>query len=258
MLSDILMVAGMKWQSIVVNTESVEESARRYGKEVLILDRATLRIRTGQAGFDGPDRDLRARARAQLEHDVADMGLHRALGDDEHIGDSLIGFSTRYQDGYFTLTGRKFIHFCFRAGLFPEVPDDLARNLAAHGAPAPWLRIGALIACGAPLFGLLRFAPDLPVAAVLLGLATFCWGPYFALDRTLTQRLVPDDVRGRLVGLRMAVSSLGFPLGSAIGGALIGAAGAPTMILAVAAAYLALGSLPLLASGVTSIPLRAP
>jgi len=89
----------------------------------------------------------------------------------------------------------------------------------------------SLIACGAPLFGLLRFAPDLPVAAVLLGLATFCLGPYFALDRTLTQRLVPDDVRGRLVGARMTVSSLGFPLGSAIGGALIGAAGAPTMIL---------------------------
>ena len=141
-------------------------------------------------------------------------------------------------------------------GLFGRLATQGAS--AAHGAPAPWLRIGALIARGAPLFGLLRFAPDLPVAAVLLGLATFCWGPYFALDRTLTQRLVPDDVRGRLVGVRMAVSSLGFPLGSAIGGALIGAAGAPTMILAVAAAYLALGSLPLLASGVHVHPAARP
>jgi MFS family permease len=141
-------------------------------------------------------------------------------------------------------------------GLFGRLATQAAP--AAHGAPAPWLRIGALIACGAPLFGLLRFAPDLPVAAVLLGLATFCWGPYFALDRTLTQRLVPDDVRGRLVGVRMAVSSLGFPLGSAIGGALIGAAGAPTMILAVAAAYLALGSLPLLAFGVHAYPAARP
>jgi MFS family permease len=142
--------------------------------------------------------------------------------------------------------------------LAPQRTQARQGTQAHQGAAAPWLRIGALIACGAPLFGLLRFAPDLPVAAVLLGLATFCWGPYFALDRTFTQRLVPDDVRGRLVGVRMAVSSLGFPLGSAIGGALIGAAGAPTMILAVAAAYLALGSLPLLASGVHVYPAARP
>jgi hypothetical protein len=126
------------------------------------------------------------------------------------------------------------------AGLFGRLP--------------PWSRIGAVIACGAPLFGLLRFAPDLPVAAILLGLATFGWGPYFAFDRTLVQRLVPDDLRGRLAGARMTISSAGFPLGSAIGGALIGAVGVPAMILAIAAAYLALGSLPVLTAGVRAYP----
>jgi predicted MFS family arabinose efflux permease len=126
------------------------------------------------------------------------------------------------------------------AGLFGRLP--------------PWSRIGAVIACGAPLFGLLRFAPDLPVAAILLGLATFGWGPYFAFDRTLVQRLVPDDLRGRLAGARMTITSAGFPLGSAIGGALIGAVGVPAMILAIAAAYLALGSLPVLTVGVRAYP----
>jgi len=112
--------------------------------------------------------------------------------------------------------------------------------------PPRW-RISGAIAAGAPLFALLRWAPDLPVAAILLGLATFGWGPYFAFDRTMMQRLVPDDVRSRLAGARMTISSLGFPLGSAIGGALIGAAGVPVMILAVGGGYLALGTLPLLA-----------
>jgi predicted MFS family arabinose efflux permease len=109
--------------------------------------------------------------------------------------------------------------------------------------PPRW-RISGAIAAGAPLFALLRWAPDLPAAAILLGLATFGWGPYFAFDRTMMQRLVPDDVRSRLAGARMTISSLGFPLGSAIGGALIGAVGVPVMILAVGAAYLPLGILP--------------
>jgi MFS family permease len=112
--------------------------------------------------------------------------------------------------------------------------------------PPRW-RISGAIAAGAPLFALLRWAPDLPAAAILLGLATFGWGPYFAFDRTMMQRLVPDDVRSRLAGARMTISSLGFPLGSAIGGALIGVVGIPVMILAVGGAYLALATLPLLA-----------
>jgi len=53
---------------------------------------------------------------------------------------------------------------------------------------------------------------------------------------------------------RMAISSLGFPLGSAIGGALIGAMGVLALILAVAGAFLALASLPLLVSGLRAGP----
>ncbi len=127
------------------------------------------------------------------------------------------------------------------------------------GRLPPALRIGTVIAAGAPLFGLLRLAPDLAVAVILLGLAAFAWGPYFALERSLVQRLVPDDVRGRLFGVRMTISSLGFPLGSAIGGALIGAAGLRTVILGIACGYLALSLLPLLAPALRRLagPARA-
>ena len=123
---------------------------------------------------------------------------------------------------------------------------------ALSGRLPPSLRIGVVIVAGAPLFGLLRLAPDPAVAAVLLGLAMFGWGPYFMYERTLTQRLVPDDVRSRAAGARMTITSLGFPLGSAVGGAVIGGIGVPAVILAIACSYLALGLLPLLAP-----PLRA-
>ncbi|MFY9929010.1 MAG: MFS transporter [Streptosporangiaceae bacterium] len=121
------------------------------------------------------------------------------------------------------------------------------------GRLPPSRRIGVVILCGAPLFGLLRLAPDLPVAAGLLALAMFAWGPYFVFDRTLVQRLVPDEMRSRLVGARMTISSLGFPLGSAAGGVLLGGIGVPDVVLAVAGCYLALGLLPLFAPGLRAL-----
>jgi predicted MFS family arabinose efflux permease len=127
--------------------------------------------------------------------------------------------------------------------------------LAGRLPPSP--RIGAVIVAGAPLFGLLCLAPDLVVAAILLGLATFAWGPYSVLERTLVQRLVPDDLRSRLFGARIMISSLGFPLGSAIGGALIGGLGVPGVILAIACSYLLLGLLPLLAPALRGLDAAA-
>src|SRR5690348_10856070 len=93
----------------------------------------------------------------------------------------------------------------------------------------------------------LRFASDLAVAAVLLGLATFAWGPYYVFARTLMQRLVPEDVRSQAAGAQMTITALGFPLGSAVGGAVIGGIGVPAVILAIACSYLVLGLVPLLA-----------
>lgn len=69
----------------------------------------------------------------------------------------------------------------------------------------------------------------------------------------MVQRLVPGDIRSRLAGQKMMISSLGFPLGSAIGGALIGTIGAPAVILAIARCYLTLSLLPLLAPGLRGL-----
>jgi MFS family permease len=118
---------------------------------------------------------------------------------------------------------------------------------ALSGRLPPSRRLAVVIAAGAPWFGLLCLAPGLAVAAVLLGLATFAWGPYYVFARTLIQRLVPREVLSRVAGARMTISSLGFPLGSAIGGVLAGGIGVPGTVVAIACSYLALGLLPLLA-----------
>jgi predicted MFS family arabinose efflux permease len=121
------------------------------------------------------------------------------------------------------------------------------------GRLPPSRRIGLVILSGAPLFGLLRVAPGLPAAAGLLALAMFAWGPYFVFDRTLVQRLVPDADRSRVAGARMTISSLGFPLGSAAGGAVLGGLGAPDAVLAMAGCYLLLGLVPLVAPGLRAL-----
>jgi MFS family permease len=121
------------------------------------------------------------------------------------------------------------------------------------GRLPPSRRLAVVIAAGAPWFGLLCLAPGLAVAAVLLGLATFAWGPYYVFERTLMQRLVPRDILSRVAGARMTISSLGFPLGSATGGVLAGGIGVRGAIVAIACVSLALGLLPLLAPALRTV-----
>jgi MFS family permease len=121
------------------------------------------------------------------------------------------------------------------------------------GRLPPSRRLAVVIGAGAPWFGLLCLAPGLGVAAVLLGLATFAWGPYYVFERTLMQRLVPREVLSRVAGARMTISSLGFPLGSAAGGVLAGGIGVTGTILAIAGSCLALGLLPLLAPALRTV-----
>ena len=180
---------------------------------------------------------------------------------------SFCGFGMLFLDGVATVLypvySRSFLHagaagygiLMSAAGVGALL--GVVTGAALAGRLPPSLRIGAVIVAGAPLFGLLRLAPDLAVAAILLGLAVFAWGPYSVFERTLVQRLVPDDMRSRLFGARTMISSLGFPLGSAIGGALIGGIGVPGVILAIACSCLLLGLLPLLAPALRGLDAAA-
>ncbi|MEU0881438.1 MFS transporter [Lentzea sp. NPDC005914] len=101
-------------------------------------------------------------------------------------------------------------------------------------------RLPAVIAAGAPALAGLAFTSDLVVAAVLVALASFLWAPFYAIERSSFQRAVPDEVRGQATGARAAVTSLGFPLGSAAGGLLLsGPVATAVIVLAVAHLLLA-------------------
>ncbi len=104
-------------------------------------------------------------------------------------------------------------------------------------------RLPVVIASGAPFLACLAWTDAVWLAAVLVAVASFLWGPFYAIERSLFQRAVPDDVRGAVTGARSAVSALGFPLGSAAGGLLFSWS-TSTAVFALAAAYVVLATVP--------------
>ncbi|PPK65588.1 MFS transporter [Actinokineospora auranticolor] len=129
---------------------------------------------------------------------------------------------------------------------------------SVYGKLRPHLRMSAVLVVGAPLFAALALVDSLVAGVVLIGLATFLWGPYYVFERSLAQRLTPDGVRGRVMGARTAVTSVGFPLGSLTAGWLFAHADVGPVILAMAGGYAALGLLPLLSRSLRDTAPSAP
>lgn len=129
---------------------------------------------------------------------------------------------------------------------------------SVYGRLRPHLKMSAVLIGGAPLLGLLAVVDNVIAAAALLGLATFLWGPYYVFERSLAQRLTPEHVRGQVMGARTAISSLGFPLGSATAGVLFAHVDIGVVIVGMAAAYVVLGVLPLLSGALrrAAVPAR--
>ncbi len=63
-----------------------------------------------------------------------------------------------------------------------------------------------------------------------MALAGFAAAPYYVVEQSLTQRLVPEHVRGQIFGARGSINVAGYPLGSTIGGALLGIMAAPWVV----------------------------
>lgn len=141
-------------------------------------------------------------------------------------------------------------------------------KMAVHGGPATYGLLvslaGAGCLCGTllltPVVSRLGYARALITVLVLRGLlilplaaAGSLWlaliilcaasvpdGSFFPVSRTVQQRLIPAEYRGRAAGARSALSAAGFPLGSAAAGLLVAGIGTgPTAIV------MGLGYLPL-------------
>ncbi|WP_166427138.1 MFS transporter [Nonomuraea mesophila] len=88
--------------------------------------------------------------------------------------------------------------------------------------------------------GLLVLADTVLAAAVILFVASVVGAPFYAMERTLIQRTVPDHLLGRVAGAQSAFRTLGFPLGAASGGAALGLVPVAAVLITVSAILVAL------------------
>lgn len=82
--------------------------------------------------------------------------------------------------------------------------------------PAAWIAF-VFVGEGTMLI-LLGLVHSLALAIPITLLAFLLGGPYYPLERSLVQRAVPVQLRGRAFGARGAIASAGFPLGAALAG----------------------------------------
>lgn len=76
----------------------------------------------------------------------------------------------------------------------------------------------------------LVFLRMLPMAMLFMALAGFAAAPYYVVEQSLMQRLVPKNVQGQVFGARGAFSIAGYPLGGVAGGVLMMGMAAPLVI----------------------------
>jgi MFS family permease len=74
------------------------------------------------------------------------------------------------------------------------------------------------------------FLRMLLVAMLFMTLAGFAAAPYYVVEQSLMQRLVPKNVQGQVFGARGALSIAGYPLGGVIGGTLMMKIATPLII----------------------------
>lgn len=100
----------------------------------------------------------------------------------------------------------------------------------------------AVLACYsvpvAVMYAAFAFALPFPVLLAVLFLDGLAVGPVNPLSATVMQERVPVALRGRVYGLRLAISFVTIPLGRGIAGLLVEPVGLPAIFLAIAAASL--------------------
>ncbi len=100
----------------------------------------------------------------------------------------------------------------------------------------------AVLACYcvpcALMYAAFAFAPPFPLLLAFVFLDGLAVGPVNPLSATVTQERVPVSLRGRVNGLRLAISFLAIPLGRGIAGLLVEPVGLPAIFLFIAGSFL--------------------
>lgn len=94
----------------------------------------------------------------------------------------------------------------------------------------PGVMLALILILSGLLLAPLVFIRILPLAMLVMVLAGFAAAPYYIVEQSLMQRLVPEHVRGEVFGARGALSVMGYPLGGATSGLLLGLMAAPLVI----------------------------
>jgi MFS family permease len=168
---------------------------------------------------------------------------------------NLLGFGTLFNMKLVLLLSMLTLLFLFMQGLTEvAIPvysqKTLGSGSAGYGLLMTAFSIGSLLALAfisqrwthsrrqgitlalILLFSGLSLAPlifirTLPLALLVIGLAGLAAAPYYVVEQSITQRLVPEQVRGQIFGARGALNVAGYPLGGMIGGVLLGTLGVP-------------------------------
>ena len=92
------------------------------------------------------------------------------------------------------------------------------------------LALATIVVLSGLLLLSLVFLRTLPVAMLCIALAGFAAAPYYVVEQSLMQRLVPKNVQGQVFGACGALSVAGYPLGGVTGGVLMMGMAAPLII----------------------------
>lgn len=119
---------------------------------------------------------------------------------------------------------------------------------------SPGAALAGVLALGGFLFAPLAFVSSLPAALAMVFVAGFALAPFYVVNRSARQRLVPERLRGRVFGAGAALGAAGFPLGSATGGFLLVGLPAEAVIVLSSGIMVALGMAALLVSALREHP----
>jgi MFS family permease len=107
---------------------------------------------------------------------------------------------------------------------------------------SPGMMLALILLLSGLAFAPLIFVRTLPFALLAMVVVGLAVAPYFVVEQSIIQRLVPEQSRGQIFGARSALYAAGFPLGSLTGGVLLGTFGVPFAFGTAVVLYLAMGA----------------